>query len=112
MANDKITLWQETVDMLERNGKSWADVESVRIANKQMDKKVFEKHAKKISYQPWCYGINTINLALRLYGDGFVMARHEYDGQEWWDFWITKPAPATEITTSRKDLLESIYLKI
>lgn len=103
---DGISLWEETLDALKKNGKSWGDVTDIRIGDKLMPKDDFEKHAKALVYEPWCYGGNTVSLKLRMYGDGFVLFRQEYDGSEWWELLGTRPVETDEIATEFRDLLD------
>lgn len=87
---DSITLWEETIEALKENEKDWENVYWICIGDKRMFKQDFEEYAKRIHYRPWCFGGNTINLGLRLYGFDFVLYRSEYDGSERWNFMPTQ----------------------
>lgn len=71
------SLWEETVSLLKKNGKSWDDVECVHIGDKRMCKETFEKYARRIAYDRG-YGLSWIALDLKLYGDDFVVIRREF----------------------------------
>lgn len=104
MNKEPITLWEETVVVLERYGLAWSDVTAIRIAGKRMEKDTFERLSKKIKYKPWAYGAYTIDRKLRIFGRGFVMIR-QWDGREWWELIKTQPEETDEVADSRADML-------
>lgn len=101
-------LWEETIHCLDRAGKAWSDIRAIRVSGKRMDKDVFEKHAKTIDYDPG-YGLNAIELSLRLFGDDFIMVRREYDGAEWWEVLDTNPIETDEYADTRDALVERYH---
>lgn len=101
------SLWEETVSLLKKNGKSWGDVECVHIGDKRMCKETFEKYARRIAYDRG-YGLNWIALDLKLYGDDFVVIRQEYDGAEWWEFIPTRAPSKYEPTEDPRELLDHL----
>lgn len=103
-----ITLWEETLEVLKENGKEWDDIYWICVSDKRMYKGDFVKYAQKIHYKPWCFGGNTINLKLRLYGLKFMMIRWEYDGAESWIFLETEPPSEYTMTTDAKVLFDEL----
>lgn len=82
----KISLLQETVEILNENGKSPADVEWVGLKNgTYYTWEEFEKQADDIRYDS-DWGWPEINMSLVVVGKDFWLERHEYDGAEWWEF--------------------------
>lgn len=78
-------LWEETIEVLENNGKSFCDVIAVYGDNFQITKENFEKIARKTIYNA-SYGAQLVADDLKIFGKNFAMIREEYDGLEWWKF--------------------------
>lgn len=88
-----INLLQETIERLERNGKSPADVEWVGIKDATYYSWAdFKKQAKHISYDNG-FGRAEIAADLVVVGKDFWLEREEYDGSEWWNFKIFPTRP-------------------
>lgn len=81
----KTSLLQETIEILNDNGKSPTDVEWVGKYDGYYTWKEFEKQAKDIRYDSG-WGYPEINMSLVVVGKDFWLERHEYDGSEWWEF--------------------------
>ena len=78
-----INLWRETIDALEKHGKTWEEVYFVRgddfcVSN-------FEEIAKATNYNGG-YGKQEVALDLKIVGKDWWLERAEYDGAEWWVF--------------------------
>jgi hypothetical protein len=78
-------LWDETIDALLKNGKTWDDVISVQSADYRISKKKFEEIAKNTDYHVG-YGVQEIATDLIIIGDGWWIRRGEHNGSEWWEF--------------------------
>lgn len=78
------TLWEETIQILEDNGKSFSDVVSICGKKFQITKEDFEKYSK--TYYDNGYGAAEVAEDLMVIGEDFWLERHEYDGSEWWEF--------------------------
>lgn len=81
----KTSLLQETIEILNDNGKSPTDVEWVGKYDGYYTWEEFENQAKDIRYNP-SWGHLEINMSLVVVGKDFWLERHEYDGSEWWEF--------------------------
>lgn len=78
-----MNLLQETIERLERNGKSPADVEWVGIKDATYYSWAdFKKQAKHISYDNG-FGRAEIAADLVVVGKDFWLEREEYEGSEW-----------------------------
>lgn len=79
-----INLLQETLNILERKGKTPKDV--LWVGN-EYKKTTWENFAEiaDFSYDNG-YGINEIADELVIVGDNWWLERGEYDGSEWWSF--------------------------
>lgn len=84
---DLRNFWEETIETLKENGKTWEDV--LRIGTKEgyIKKELFKKLAKETNYDNG-YGSSEIADDLIIEGKGFRLVRGEYDGSEWWEFII------------------------
>ena len=81
-------LLQETLEILKKYGITFNDIiyvttqkykeECVEWSTEQ-----FIEEAAEIEYDS-SYGMNEINMTLRLIGKTFWIERAEYDGSEWW----------------------------
>ena len=77
-------LREETVAVLQKNGKKWADVVGVCGDDFQITKEQFWELANK-RYDSG-YGGNEVAMDLKIVGSNFWLERHEYDGAEWWEY--------------------------
>jgi hypothetical protein len=77
-------LWEETIQILEDNGKTFRDVVSICGSEFQITKEDFEKYSK--TYYDSGYGAAEVAEDLLVIGEDFWLERHEYDGSEWWEF--------------------------
>ena len=92
-----VNLLEETLEVLECNGKTSGDV--VWVGNKY--KKTTWENFKNISNFNYDngYGGNEIGGTLLIVGDTWWLERGEYDGSEWWEF---KEHPSCESSTFTK----------
>ena len=77
-------LREETVAVLQKHGKKWADVVGVCGDDFQITKEQFLELANK-RYDSG-YGGNEVAMDLKIVGSNFWLERHEYDGAEWWEY--------------------------
>lgn len=80
-----INLWEETIEVIENNKRTWDDVSHILGNNFQISKENYEIVAKKTYYDSG-FGAPDVAVDLVIYGAGFLMKRREYDGSEWWEF--------------------------
>lgn len=80
-----INLWEETIEVIENNGRTWDDVTHILGTDFQISKENYERVAKKTYYDSG-FGAAEVAEDLVIYGVGFLMKRGEYDGSEWWEF--------------------------
>ena len=78
-------LWEETIEKLESNGKTFEDVIVIYGDDFLITKENFEEVAKKTNYDAG-YGGQEIASDLKMLGADFLMTRNEYDGSELWDY--------------------------
>lgn len=95
-----INLLQETLKILEYNGKTSGDVVWVGDKYKKTTWENF-KNISNFNYDNG-YGGNEIEGSLLIVGDTWWLERGEYDGSEWWEF---KEHPSCKSSTFTK-LLE------
>lgn len=88
-------LWEETMRMLVAHGKTFENVEYVQGSNFGITKENFEKVAKKSDYDSG-FGAAIVAEDLVVVGDNWWIERHEYDGNEWWEY-KEKPKQISEI---------------
>lgn len=81
-----INLKDETLEILNKYGKTWDNVEWVGdiYQNVTVDKDKFLILADR-EYDNG-YGRNNVSLNLVVVGKDFWLERHGYDGSEWWEF--------------------------
>ena len=92
-----INLLQETVETLEQNGKSSADVEWVGIKNNSYYTwEEFEEQDKCVEYDA-DYIFEEIDRRLVVVGKDFWLERYEYDGSEWWEFKTLPTKPILKV---------------
>lgn len=92
-------LWEETIEFLKENDKTFEDVLFIQGEDFKVTKENFEIVAKKTNYDAG-FGAQHVATDLVLVGDGWWIERAEYDGSEWWEF---KAIP------TEKDKVELIY---
>lgn len=78
-------LYEETMDILKRNGKSEYDIIIVFNRNGIMDKERFLNLAKNFDYDPG-YGTAYVDQSLTILLPDGRMEREEYDGAECWRY--------------------------
>lgn len=78
-------LWEETISILSRYGKTFDDVLFIQGKDFKITKGNFETVAKHTDYDSG-FGSQKIAEDLVLVGKDWWMERGEYDGSEWWDF--------------------------
>lgn len=89
-----MNLLKETLDTLQENGKSPADVKWVQFKGFFCSWEEFAA-AADFDYNNG-YGGAEVTVSLRIVGKGWWLERGEYDGSEWWEFKTlpTKPDAA------------------
>lgn len=88
-------LWEETIKVLNENGKTFDDVISIFGNDFTISKENFEAVAKETYYDSG-YGWQLIAMDLTILGEGWWLVRGEYDGKEWWEF-KTYPMPPNKV---------------
>lgn len=81
-ANTNLLL--ETLNILERNGKTWNDVRYV-LCRSSFFTPEEAKPMMDFDYYSG-YGSEQVELSLMVVGKDWWLERHEYDGSEWWEF--------------------------
>jgi hypothetical protein len=81
---DVSNLLQETIEVLQKNGKSEAEVLWVGTKEYWFLWEEF-KMVANFNYDNG-YGIEEINVDLQVVGKDWLLVREFYDGSEWWDF--------------------------
>ncbi len=78
-------LWEETIELLKENGKTFDDVLFIQGIDFKITKENFESVAKKTDYDSG-FGAQRVATDLVLVGDDWWIERAEYDGSEWWEY--------------------------
>lgn len=78
-------LWEETIEFLKENNKTFEDVLFIQGEDFKVTKENFEIVAKKTDYDSG-FGAQHVATDLVLVGDDWWIERAEYDGSEWWEF--------------------------
>lgn len=94
-------LWEETIEFLKENGKTFEDVLFIQGEDFKVTKENFEIVAKKTNYDSG-FGAQHVATDLVLVGDGWWIERAEYDGSEWWEF--------KTIPTEKSKVVPILYL--
>jgi hypothetical protein len=81
---DWINLLQETLEVLEGNGKTKEDVLFVCTSEESISWETFAKEADN-TYDN-SYGTAYVKEELCVVGKDWWLERREYDGSEWWEF--------------------------
>lgn len=77
-------LLEETIEILEENGKSLDDIVGVCGDKFQISIEQFKELANK-EYDDG-FGGQEVAKDLKIVGNNFWLERHEYDGSEWWEY--------------------------
>ena len=87
-----MNLLKETLEILEKNNKTFNDIEHIVIINEYdsekncvIPKEDYLRIAEITDYHNG-YGGTEIDMGLMLLGKDFRLVRSEYDGAEWFDF--------------------------
>lgn len=88
-------LWEETLRELATYGKTFKDVKYIQGSNFGITKENFERVAKESKYYSG-FGAAEVAEDLVVVGDNWWIERHEYDGNEWWEY-KEKPKQISEI---------------
>ena len=83
------TFWEETIDALKDNGKTFDDVEWIGGDEFEISKENF-KRISNFTYDDG-YGSQEVAEDIKLVGKDFMLIRWEYDGSEGWEYIKTKP---------------------
>lgn len=78
-------LWEETLKILDKNGKTFDDVLFIQGDDFGITRENFGKVAKQTDYYAG-YGSAKVAGDLVLVGEGWWLERFEYDGAEGWRF--------------------------
>ena len=84
-----VNFWEETIDALKDNGKTFDDVEWIGGDEFEISKENF-KRISNFTYDDG-YGFQDVAEDIKLVGKDFIMIRWEYDGSEGWQYIKTKP---------------------
>lgn len=95
-----MNLYQETLNVLEYNEKTFDDVLVICGEDFTISKENFIEVAKVTEYHNG-YGGQEVAKDLKILGNGFIMIRGEYDGSEWWDYIDSVSIPTQEITITK-----------
>lgn len=80
-----MNLWEETIEKLIKNERTFDDILVVCGKNFQITKENFRNIAQKTEYYNG-YGYQKVAYDLKLIGKDFAMLRVESNGSEWWEF--------------------------
>lgn len=94
-------LLDETVEFLEKYGKTLDDVLYIQGDDFEITRKNFETVARDTEYYSG-FGAQHVATDLVLVGDGWWIERAEYDGSEWWEF--------KTIPTEKSKVVPILYL--
>ena len=97
-----INFWEETMDALKDNGKTFDDVEWIGGNDFEISKENFKRISNFI-YDDG-YGSQEVAKDIKLVGKDFMLIRWEYDGSEGWEYIKIKP---TGIIKEVNNLAES-----
>jgi len=106
-----MNLFEETTEVLEKNNKSWDDVEfistSVRDSSgpRELNLETFLNIAKKTDYDEG-FGASEISLNLYVVGEDWWLERYEYDGSEGWRYKEKPQRPRKKINEAKALLLD------
>lgn len=78
-------LWEETIGKLAVHDKNFDDVMYIQGSDFGITKENFEQVARKSNYYSG-FGSAKVAEDLVLVGDNWWLERHEYDGNEWWEY--------------------------
>ena len=78
-------LLDETLDALERNGKTPNDILTIFTADYMFSFETFAEAARLLNYNSG-FGTQEVNSTLVIVGEDWWLSREEYDGSEWWRF--------------------------
>jgi hypothetical protein len=107
-----MNLLQETIYILNENGKSLNDIEWIGNREYTIPKDLFTKLANT-EYDSG-YGCSEVAEDLIIVGEYWWLERHEYDGAEWWEYKEQPKKPKKEriiqklITNSCSETLTEI----
>ena len=110
-----MNLLEETIEILNDNGKTIEDIEWIGTSKHFVDK---EKALKLFDcYYNNGYGAQKVATNLLVVGKDWWLERREYDGSEWWEFnkMLEKPKEELEIISvigGMWDTLEELQEKL
>ena len=93
-----MNLLHETLEILEDNGKSFADIQWVGTSTGEISLASFLGEADT-DYDD-SYGIEEVNLTLVVVGNDWWLERHEYDGSEWWEYKEKPEKPKRQVASA------------
>jgi len=108
-------LWSETLDILNREGKTWDDV--IFITNIiggiysdngvefEIEKSDFKEIARSLNYDNGFGGVE-VSIHLKIVGQNWWLERREYDGSERWVYKSQPKKPTATITEAKVYLLD------
>jgi len=99
-------LLEETLAILEKNGKTEKDVVWVGTQTQKTTWDKFQRVANKI-YDDG-FGAQAVAEEIMVVGKNWWLERHEYDGSEWWEY---KELPKEPTETISGDEIEKIVWK-
>lgn len=99
-----MNLWEETIEKLQKNGKTFDDVVYICGSEFKITKEDFVKYSKT-DYDSG-FGAPEVAEDLIVVGTDFWLERHEYDGSEWWEY---KEMPKGEDLPLKKITALTVY---
>lgn len=103
-------LLDETLEALTEHGKAPSDVRWVGDAEHRTSWADFAEVAERTAYDNG-YGIEEIDMRLKVVGDDWWLERQEYDGSEEWEYKASPPPPpaARLVSVCRRDTPTNYY---
>lgn len=98
-----MNLLAETLKVLEKNGKAPSDVEWVGTRSVAASWRRFASLAAGLDYNNG-FGAVVVSEQLVVVGNDWWLERHEYDGEEWWEFKTIPKRRARARGLRREDL--------
>lgn len=91
-----MNLFEDTIESLEENGKTFADVKYITCDTGNINVEDFKTIAKNTEF---CrgYGRQEVAADLMIVGENWILVRLEYDGFEWWEFLNIQSKPEIKI---------------
>lgn len=86
-------LLEETIKEIEECGHTIYEVKFVTDGYVYCNWEDFARNIENYNYNAG-YGVNEVNMNLKVVGSDWWLERHEYDGSEWWEYKSLPIAPS------------------